>query len=96
MPLTISPLRDRNPHMADQDILHYAVSEQAIVVTMGKYLGDLLWKEHQPHAGVILLRMEEATGSKKADAMCRIVREFGAELPQHFTVCKNDRLRTSP
>ena len=91
----VFPVRDRDPHMPDQDILHWAASEQAIVVTMDKDFGDLIWKEHLPHAGVILLRMEEATGPEKADAMHRIVQEFGSELPQRFTVFKNDRLRIS-
>lgn len=66
-----------------------------IVVTMDKDFGDLIWKERLPHAGVILLRMEDATGPERASAMRRIVREFGAELPQRFTVFKNDRLRIS-
>jgi len=65
------------------------------VVTMDKDFGDLIWKERWPHSGVVLLRMEEANGAERADAMRRIVREFGAELPHRFTVFKNDRLRIS-
>ncbi len=91
----VLPVRDRDPHLADQEILRWAVAEQAIVVTMDKDFGDLIWKEHLPHAGVILLRMEDATGPERADAMRRIVREFGSELPHRFTVFKNDRLRIS-
>jgi len=65
---------------------------------MDKDFGDLIWKERRPHSGVVLLRMEEANGAERAeraDAMRRIVREFGAELPHRFTVFKNDRLRIS-
>ena len=91
----VLPVRDRDPHLADQEILRWAVQEQAIVVTMDKDFGDLIWKERLPHAGIILLRMEDATGPERAAAMRRIVREFGAELPQRFTVFKNDRLRIS-
>ena len=91
----VLPVRNRDPHLADREILRWAVQEQAIVVTMDKDFGDLIWKERLPHTGVILLRMEDATGPEKADAMRRIVQEFGAELPMHFTVFKNDRLRIS-
>ena len=91
----VLPVRDRDPHLPDQEILRWAVSEQAIVVTMDKDFGDLIWKERLPHAGVVLLRMEDATGPEKALAMHRIVQDFGAELPHHFTVFKNDRLRIS-
>lgn len=91
----VLPVRDRDPHLADHVILQWAMQEQYIVVTMDKDFGDLIWKEHLPHAGVVLLRMEDATGPEKAAAMRRIVREFGMELPHHFTVFKNDRLRIS-
>jgi predicted nuclease of predicted toxin-antitoxin system len=91
----VLPVRDRDPHLPDREILRWAVQEQAIVVTMDKDFGDLIWKERLPHAGVMLLRMEDATGAEKADAMRRIVREFGTELPHNFTVFKNDRLRIS-
>ncbi|MFD1872148.1 DUF5615 family PIN-like protein [Hymenobacter bucti] len=91
----VLPVRDRDPHMADREILSWAVQEQAIVVTMDKDFGDLIWKERLPHAGVVLLRMEDATGPERADAMRRIARDFSSELPHHFTVFKNDRLRIS-
>lgn len=91
----VLPVRARDPHLPDQEILRWAVQEQAIVVTMDKDFGDLIWKERLPHAGVVLLRMEEATGPERAAAMHRIAQEFGAELPLAFTVFKNDRLRIS-
>jgi len=61
---------------------------------MDRYFGDLIWKERLPHAGVVLLRMEEATGPERA-AMHRIAQEFGTELPFAFTAFKNERLRIS-
>ncbi len=85
-------MRARDPHLPDQEILRWAVQEQAIVVTMDKNFGDLIWKERLPHAGVVLHK-EEATGPERAAAMHRIAQEFGAELPLAFTVFKNDRLR---
>lgn len=91
----VLPVRDRDQHLADQEILRWAVQEQAIVVTMDKDFGNLIWKERPPRAGVVLLRMEDATGPEKAAAPRRIVREVGPELPHHFTVFKNDRLRIS-
>lgn len=91
----VLPVRERNPHMPDAEIVRWAHQEQAIVVTMDKDFGDLIWRERLPHAGVVLLRMEDASGLERADAMHCIVRDFGAELPQAFTVFKNDRLRIS-
>lgn len=36
------PVRDRNPHMADAEILAWALQEQALVVTMDKDFGELV------------------------------------------------------
>jgi len=91
----VLPVRERNPHMPDIQIVSWAHQEQAIVVTMDKDFGDLIWKERLPHAGVVLLRMEEASSAERAAAVHRIVQEFGSELPRAFTVFKNDRLRIS-
>lgn len=38
----VLPVRDCDPHLADQEILRWAVQEQAIVVTMDKDFGNLI------------------------------------------------------
>ena len=47
---------DINPHMPDVQVLDLARQQQAIVVTMDKDFGDLIFKERQPHHGVLRLR----------------------------------------
>lgn len=92
---TALPVRDRNPHMPDVEILEWALAEQAIVVTMDKDFGDLVWKQQRPHVGILLLRMEEATGPERAAVMSLLVRDFSHELSGNFAVYKNERLRIS-
>lgn len=88
-------VRDINPHMPDEEVLALAAQHTAIVVTMDKDFGDLIFKDLRPHHGVLLLRLEEATGPERAAVLRLILERHAAELPGRFAVFQNDRLRIS-
>jgi predicted nuclease of predicted toxin-antitoxin system len=88
-------VRDINPHMPDVEVLALARQHTAIVVTMDKDFGDLVFKEQLPHHGVLLLRLEEATGPERAAILRLILGQHAAELPGRFAVFQHDRLRIS-
>lgn len=48
-------VRDRNPRMADEDILAWAYAERRVVVTIDKDFGKLIFVLGKPHAGMIRL-----------------------------------------
>src|ERR1700687_1117117 len=52
--------RDVDPRMSDKDILDWAVREQRLVLTQDKDFGELVYLSGQAHAGVLLLRLEDA------------------------------------
>ena len=58
----VSSVRSLDPAMADADILAIAVAENRLVVTMDKDFGELVYRSKKSHAGVLLLRMEDADG----------------------------------
>lgn len=62
---TISIL-DLDPSMPDSDILTIAEKEGRMVITMDKDFSELVYRASQKHNGVLLLRMEDATGEEKA------------------------------
>lgn len=62
---------------------------------MDKDFGDLIFKERLPHYGILLLRLEEATGPERATVVRLILEQHGAELPGQFAVFQHDRLRIS-
>ena len=72
-----------------------AREQTAIVVTMDKDFGDLIFKEGLPLYGILLLRLEEATGPERATVVRLILEQHGAELPGRFAVFQHDRLRIS-
>ncbi len=86
-------VREIDPRMSDTEILSLAVAEQRILVTMDKDFGELVYHSGQAHFGVLLLRMEEATGSEKIAAIRQILANYADKLVGHFCVYQNQRLR---
>ena len=44
-----------NPEIADSDILKLANNEDAVIITMDKDFGELVFKIHSSHKGILLL-----------------------------------------
>ena len=82
--------------MPDTDMLPLAYGEQRIILTMDTDFRDLVYHSQQPHAGVLLLRMLGATRDEKIGIVQEIVDRYGAQLPGHFCVYRQGRLRIRP
>jgi len=61
----VKAIRDIDPTMEDKEIMAIAINEKRILVTMDKDFGELVYKSGMNHSGVLLLRLETATSSKK-------------------------------
>lgn len=84
---------DLEPNMPDSDILSIAEREQRMVVTMDKDFGELVYRNRQRHSGVLLLRMEDATGDEKAQVVRQILENFADQIEGRFCVFQNEQLR---
>lgn len=84
---------DVDPHMTDVAILEWAVRERRIVITQDHDFGMLVFHSGRPHAGVVLLRMGEARRVERIAVMCWILAHHASDLPDHFSVFENGRLR---
>jgi predicted nuclease of predicted toxin-antitoxin system len=89
----IKSVRDINPRMPDQDILKMAVSEGRMVVTMDKDFGDLVYNSGQPHAGVLLLRLEDESSDEKIKVIGAILEKYSDKIYNNFCVYKDGKLR---
>ena len=58
-------VRDIDPRLEDSVIIRTAVSENRMVITMDKDFGELVYHSSMEHSGVLMLRLENATGSEK-------------------------------
>jgi predicted nuclease of predicted toxin-antitoxin system len=82
--------------MPDTDMLSLAEAEQRIVLTMDTDFGELVYHSRQPHTGVLLLRVPGANREEKIRVVQEIVSRYGDQLPGHFCVYRQGRLRIRP
>ncbi len=86
-------LRDIDPKMLDDEILEMAAKEKRLLITMDKDFGELVYYSGKSHAGVLLLRLEDATSQEKVKVIKNIFTEYEEDLAGHFCVYQNKRLR---
>ena len=86
-------VRDLDPRMQDLTILSLAVQEKRLVVTTDKDFGEVAYRSKQPHAGVLLLRLEEARSGEKVAVVKEVFREYEGQLLGNFSVYQSGRLR---
>ncbi|MBI3194921.1 MAG: hypothetical protein HYZ34_10720 [Ignavibacteriae bacterium] len=70
-----------------------AVAENRMVLTIDKEFGELVYHSGLPRAGVLLLRLEDATASEKVLVVKKIITEHSDKLMNNFCVYQDGRLR---
>lgn len=58
----------------------------AILITVDKDFGELLYRQKKLHAGVILLRLSGLSSGNKATIVFNAITEHGYEMARAFTV----------
>jgi|SRR3989344_8313648 len=88
-------VREINPEIPDYEVLNLAVSKNSILITSDKDFGELVFKEKQPHTGVILLRLDDESSSNKIKALKFALPKYVAG---NFIVVeeKDGKFRTRP
>lgn len=86
-------VRDIDPRMLDKEILKIAASESRMVITMDKGFGELVYNSGLSHAGVLLLRLEDAKSNEKVRIVEKILRNYSDKLLNKFCVFKDGKLR---
>ena len=89
----VKAIRDINPSMTDTDIVQLAFEENRIIITMDKDFGELVYHSSLEHEGVVLLRLENATGNEKLMIMKEILVKYANKLKNHFCVYQKGKFR---
>ncbi len=87
--------RDYAASLSDQEVLGLASTGGRVLVTsdVGDF-GDLIFRQRQPHAGVILLRLGNIAWQDKANLLSPVLERHAADLEAgHFLVVEPDRTR---
>jgi len=86
-------VRDIDSRAKDSQILLWAVDQQRMIITMDKDFGELVYNSGKHHAGVLILRLEDADGDTKVSITKKILAEYYDKIESHFCVFQDGRLR---
>jgi len=84
---------DLDWRMPDADMLSLANREQRILLTMDTDFGELIYNSGLTHKGILLLRMPGAGRVEKIQVVEEIIHRYGDQLPGHFCVYRQGKLR---
>lgn len=86
-------IADASPSVTDDVVLDEANRRDALLVTRDKDFGELVYRLGRASAGVVLLRLPDATSAERAALAVGLVREHGDELRNAFTVVTRNKVR---
>ena len=72
--------------LSDDELLHIAFTENRILITRDKDFGELVFRLHKVHSGVILVRLEGCSTQERADIVCKVITRYFEQLPNCFAV----------
>ena len=79
--------------MQDADILQKAFTDNWILVTNDKDFGEKVYRERQPHGGVVLLRLEDERAFVKIEIIRRLLERYADNLRGNFVVVTESSVR---
>jgi len=89
----VSYVAEMEPGITDDLVLSRANEKDALLVTADKDFGELVFRQGQINAGVLLVRLLGLSSDKKAEIVAAAIREYEADLPQSFAVISPGSIR---
>ncbi len=86
-------IRTINAAMEDMEIIKLANQQDAVIISMDKDFGELVFKKKLFHKGILLLRLEDAVAEEKLAAIQNILPKYLTEIRDNFSVYQNGKLR---
>ena len=86
-------VRDIDSRAKDSQILRWSVDQQRMIISMDKDFGELVYNSGKHHAGVLILRLEDADADTKVAVIKKIFAEYYDKIESHFCVFQDGRLR---
>ena len=86
-------VRTIDPQMSDEEIIRLLLNENRMIITMDKDFGELVYHYGRDPCGVLLPRLENATGSEKQEVVANILAKHSTDIVNRYCVFQNGRLR---
>lgn len=90
---TVLFIAETSPGIEDAEVLVIARREQALLLTADKDFGELVFRNREPHCGVLLIRSPVDDLDDNAANTVAAVNQHGAELLNRFSVLAGRALR---
>jgi predicted nuclease of predicted toxin-antitoxin system len=84
------------PGISDERVLAVANDKNALVLTVDKDFGELVYRLRRISADVLLMRLAGLSPAGKADLVSSVVRDHGGKLRHTFTVITPGMVRVRP
>ena len=84
---------EQAPSTDDEVILERARTENRILITRDKDFGELVYRLHKAHTGVILLRLEGYDTNERAVLVCTLIEKHNKRLQNSFSVIQRGIIR---
>lgn len=82
----VRSIAELEPSCTDEEVLMFASSSQAVLITADKDFGELVYRQQRASAGVMLSRLAGLRPAEKAMVVLNVVAEQRTELVRAFTV----------
>lgn len=79
--------------ISDDDVLQKAFVENWILITNDKDFGEKIFREGNPHRGVIFLRLENERATNKIEKLQLLLENYADRLPEQFVVVTENKVR---
>ncbi len=77
----------------DDEILDKAYSENWILITNDKDFGEMIFREHRSHRGIVFMRLSDERSAMKIAVLETILRDHSEKLEQTFVTATETRIR---
>jgi predicted nuclease of predicted toxin-antitoxin system len=77
----------------DDTILRKAFDENWILITSDKDFGEKVYRERQPHRGIIFPRLEDERSANKVAVLQSLLESYPDQLSDNFVVATAKRVR---
>ncbi|WP_370693573.1 DUF5615 family PIN-like protein [Nitrospira tepida] len=86
--------RERGPDPGDRTLLHWAASEQRILITMDKDFGEVIFREEASHSG--LVRLPDVPATARIALMEKVLDRHSRDLAESSIITiRGGRIRVS-
>lgn len=90
---TVLWVAELEPGIDDGTVLLQSRELNAILITADKDFGELVFRQHLHHSGVVLIRLAGLTPDQKAETVAAVFHTYAELLPDRFAVVSERAIR---